>query len=200
MKDLCLHGRVLWGGQHSGPGFLNGSGGQDGLSTHVRGVFVNFNQTERGIVLLRIAVGLWLLHTVMSQIAWLPFPWASPEWSRTMVSALASAAQIHPLGWVRGVLETVLIPNTPVIAGLDVLLRLVAGISLVLGLLTVLGSGLGLISSLLYWLVFFPSGSAYLGLYGLITLSCLIFMLARAGRSWGLDALLSAISPRALLW
>jgi uncharacterized membrane protein YphA (DoxX/SURF4 family) len=161
---------------------------------------MNPQQAIRALSLLRIAVGLWLLHSALSHLVWLPYPWATPGWMDTLARQLELAAQSHPIPGVKGLIATVFYPNTPTLAGLDVLLKLAAGVSLTLGAFTVLGSLLALAISLSYLVLFGHVSDLTLGLYGLLTLNTVLFLLTRAGRAWGVDALLATVKGRALFW
>ena len=117
-----------------------------------------------------------------------------------LAEQLTNAANTHPVVSIRTLILDVLLPNIALIAGLDVLLKLAAGVSLAFGALTVLGGLLALTVSLFYLLLLLHLGEMVVGLYGLLSICALVFMLTRAGRAWGLDTVLASVKDRALFW
>lgn len=158
------------------------------------------HQAERALALLRIAVGLWLLRTAMGTLVWTPWPWASPLWVQAVADTLAQHAFNHPAIWVRYMLQQFLLPNVDVYAGMMVNLHLLAGLSLTLGLLVPPGALLGLVYAGLHLLLGHYQGDVTLGYYAFQVVAMVLFIVARAGRMWGVDAVLAHIRSSAWLW
>jgi len=157
-------------------------------------------QAERGLALLRIVVGLWLLRSALSHLVWTPWPWAADAWVYTVTADLAGHALDHPSFWVRYFIQQALLPNAEVYVGLSVVLELLAGISLTFGLLTVPGALLAALLALAGGILTHYQGNVLLGFYLMQGAAALVFLFTRAGRRWGFDAFLAGIKARALLW
>ena len=150
--------------------------------------------------MLRMFYGAWLLRGVFSHVVWHPWPWISKLGVILSADALAGHALGHPWGWVRSVIQQVLLPHPELHAGGVLVLSLAAGISLTFGLLT----GPGILAALLLL-----GHDSLLGFYGAEPLPTLlafrgvllaVLLLTRAGRYWGVDALLSRGKPDSWLW
>lgn len=157
-------------------------------------------QANRGLAVLRIVLGVWLLREAMAHMAWAVGPWAAPAWVNALSAALAEQALTHPALWARVLIQQILLPNVGLYAGITVVVQLVAGLSLTFGLLTVAGGVLALLLGLLQGALTYHTGQAVLGYYLLLCLLAAVLALTRAGRQWGLDALLAGMRSRAWLW
>lgn len=161
---------------------------------------MGLQQAERGMALLRIVVGIWMLHSALSHLVWTPWPWAAGYWVQSVTGQLAQYALNHPSFWVRYFVQQALLPNASLYAGVTTVLELLAGISLTFGLLTLPGALVAVLLSLIGGILTHYLGSALLGFYlfqGTVALACLF---TRAGRRWGFDAFLAGIKSRSLLW
>jgi len=157
-------------------------------------------QAQRGIALLRIVVGVWILHSALSHLMWTPWPWATPYWVQVVTSGLAQQALDHPSFWVRYFIQQALLPNAEIYVGSTVVLELLAGISLTFGLFTVPG---GLIAALLALgggILTHYQSDFLAGFYLIQGTAALVFLFTRAGRRWGIDSVLAGIKARSLLW
>lgn len=161
---------------------------------------MGMHQAERGVALLRIFSGVWLLRAALAHLAWTPWPWASPAWVQAVADQLAGHALRHPSFWVRYLIQQVLLPHVGVTAGLSVDIELLAGLSLALGAFTLVGALLGLLIALCQGVLLHYLGDAYLGFALLQGLVMVIVFITRAGRRWGLDAVFSGLQSRSLLW
>jgi uncharacterized membrane protein YphA (DoxX/SURF4 family) len=157
-------------------------------------------QAQRGLVLLRIGLGIWFLRSVWANAAWEPWPRAAAGFKFWLADQMIQAAAGHPVYLVKRALDLTVVPYPGVFSAAVLLAHLIVGVSLALGLLTVLGALLALAMSLAFALVTFPLGQAVLGYHLLTALCALVFMMGRAGRSWGLDAGLARLMPRGRLW
>jgi hypothetical protein len=158
------------------------------------------HQAERGLALLRIFTGLWLLRLALPRIVWLPWPWGAPQWVQLSAEQLAAHALNHPAFWVRYLIQQMLLPHAGLYAGLSVDLVLLAGLSLAFGLFTVLGAALGCLIALGQGVLLYYLGDTALASALFLGVVCLILLFTRAGRRWGLDAALAGIKSRSLLW
>jgi hypothetical protein len=68
------------------------------------------------------------------------------------------------------------------------------------GLFTVLGAACGLVLVLGRLLLFYPLGGQDVVLDLLLVALLLVFLIARAGRRWGVDGLLARLRPTGRLW
>jgi uncharacterized membrane protein YphA (DoxX/SURF4 family) len=157
-------------------------------------------QAERGIALLRIVVGFWVLRSALSHLVWTPWPWAQAYWVQVATTELAQHALDHPTFWVRYLVQQALLPHAEAYVGTTVVLELLAGVSLTFGLLTVPGALLALLLSLAGGILTHYRGDLALGYHLIVAAAALVFLLTRAGRRWGFDSFLSGMKNRALLW
>jgi uncharacterized membrane protein YphA (DoxX/SURF4 family) len=158
------------------------------------------HQAQRGIALLRIVVGAWLLRSALSHLVWSPWPWATPYWVQVVTSGLAQHALDHPSFWVRYFIQQALLPNAEAYVGSTVVLELLAGVSLTFGLLTVPGAFIAALLALSGGLLTHYQSDFLAGFYLIQGTAALVFLFTRAGRRWGLDAVLMEIKSNALLW
>jgi uncharacterized membrane protein YphA (DoxX/SURF4 family) len=158
------------------------------------------HQAERGIALLRIVAGFWILRSALSHLIWTPWPWAAAYWVQFVSTDLARHALDHPSFWVRYFIQQALLPNAEVYAGISVVLELLAGISLTFGLLTVPGALIGALLALVGGILTHYQSDLSLGFYVLEGTACLVFLFTRAGRRWGFDSFLTGFKGRAVLW
>jgi hypothetical protein len=157
-------------------------------------------QAERGIALLRIVVGFWILRSALSHLIWTPWPWAADFWVQRVTTELAQHSLDHPSFWVRYFIQQALMPNAELYVGLSVVAELLAGVSLTFGLLTVPGAALALLLALVGGILTHYQGNLLLGFYLMEGTAALVFLFTRAGRRWGFDAFLAGIKSRAALW
>jgi len=158
------------------------------------------HQAERGVALLRIVVGFWILRTALSHLIWTPWPWAAGYWVQVVTTRLAEHALDHPSFWVRYFIQQALLPNAAAYAGVTVVLQLLAGISLTFGLLTVPGAFIAALLALVGGILTHYQGDVLLGFYLMQGVAAIVCMFTRAGRRWGFDAFLAGMKSRALLW
>lgn len=161
---------------------------------------MGIQQAERGIALLRIVVGFWLLRSALSHLVWTPWPWAAAYWVQVMTTELAQHSLDHPSFWVRYFIQQALLPNAEVYVGVTVVLELLAGISVLFGLLTVPGAALAALLALVGGVLAHYQGDLPLGYHLITGVAAVVFVVTRAGRRWGFDAFLAGLKSRSLLW
>lgn len=157
-------------------------------------------RATQGMALLRIVVGILLLHSALSHLAWAPMPVATFSWVQVLQTQLMAVAAVHPQLPVRDLVNGSLLPAVISLARGMALLELAAGLSLVPGLLTVLGAACGVVLVVARLFLFFPLGGPAVVLDLLLVALLLVFLIARAGRRWGLDGLLARLRPSSRLW
>ena len=156
---------------------------------------------ERWIAFLRLVVGGWFAKGALAKLtialAWgfLPLPAASDRWIGTMPKLLARYAAEDPFTGYRAFLLDTVIPSAPLFANLTALGEAFVGISLVAGLLTPLGAIVGLVLTLVYGLAVQHLSAGQLGFHVMLGAMMIVFLFARAGRTWGVDARLRAARP-----
>lgn len=159
---------------------------------------------ERGIVLLRIVVGLWFVKSFVTKlgVVWVgglvPLPGANPRWLAVMPKLLARYAEGNPIDAYRQFLVDTVLPNGRLFAHLTAVGETAVGIGLTLGLLTVLASAIGLCLVSVYGLATFWQGASQQGFHLLLATSLLVFIGVRAGREWGIDRWIVERRPRSL--
>jgi thiosulfate dehydrogenase [quinone] large subunit len=147
------------------------------------------------IAVLRIAVGAWFLKAVWTKLvlawAWgfVPYPAPSPRFLGFHPRRVAEFAAGNPVGWYKDFLESTVLPHATLFATLQSYGEVAVGLGLVLGLLTGLTALVGLFMTVNYGLATQWMTFGQQGFHLLLTTSMVIFLVARAGRCFGLDAL-----------
>ena len=160
---------------------------------------------DRWIAALRIVVGGWFAKGAVTKIAiglawgWLPVPGASQRWVGTMPKLLAKYAAENPIPSYRAFLLDSVIPNAVLYADLTALGETFVGLSLLAGLVTPLGALAGFALTIVYGLAVQHMSSGQLGFHVLLAALMTAFYFARAGRTWGVDAVLRERFPVAAL-
>jgi uncharacterized membrane protein YphA (DoxX/SURF4 family) len=158
---------------------------------------------ERWLAVLRIVIGCWFAKTVVTKVGMtlvggvIPLPGANARWTATMPKLLARYAAENPVPGYSSFIENTVIPHAGLFANLTALGELTVGICLTLGLLTVLGASVGLLLTIMYGLATQHMSPGQQGFHILLLVSMLAFIFARAGRVWGIDALLRRRWPGA---
>jgi len=159
------------------------------------------------IVLLRLVVGAWFVKAVWTKltIMWLwdavPYPAVSPRFIAFQPRRVAEFAAGNPLAWYRDFLETTVLPHATLFANLQTYGEIAVGLALVLGLFTGLAALVGLFLCVNYGLASQWMSFGQQGFHVLLVTSMLIFLGARAGRVWGVDAFLRRLAgSRARGW
>jgi thiosulfate dehydrogenase [quinone] large subunit len=148
------------------------------------------------IALLRVVVGAWFLKAVWTKVTFgfalgiIPYPTVSPRFLGFQPKRVAEFAAGNPVGWYKDFLEGTVVPNAALWATLQTFGEIAVGVGLVLGFLTGLASLVGLFLAVNYGLATQWMSFGQQGFHVLLTTSMVIFLAARAGRSWGLDRLI----------
>src|SRR6058998_758852 len=165
------------------------------------------NHAERWLVVLRVVVGVWFVKAVWTKFTlaflWdvVPYPAVSPRFLAFHPKRVAEFAAGNPVGWYKAFLEQTVLPQASLFATLQALGEVAVGVGLILGLLTGLTALVGLFLAVNYGLATQWMSFGQQGFHLLLTTSMIIFLIARAGRAWGIDALiLSRTSTGATRW
>ena len=156
---------------------------------------------DRAVAVLRIVVGAWFLKAVWTKLVLghaagvLPYPMVSPRFVAFHPKRVAEFAAGNPVGWYKDFLEHGVLPNASVYATLQAYGEVVVGIGLVLGLLTGLTALVGLFLAANYGLATQWMSFGQQGFHLLLITSMILFLLTRAGRTWGIDGWLLARAP-----
>jgi uncharacterized membrane protein YphA (DoxX/SURF4 family) len=151
----------------------------------------------RGLALaiIRAVVGGWFLKAAVFKLTleylwWLPYPTVTQRFINFLPKRLAEFASENPILWYRQFLTEIAIPNSPLFAFLEAFGEVGVGIGLTLGVLTSFSALVGLLMSINFflatqWMSFSQQG------FHIVLAACMLgFIIGRAGRAWGLDALI----------
>ncbi|HKC98534.1 MAG TPA: TQO small subunit DoxD [Methylomirabilota bacterium] len=150
-------------------------------------------RADHWIVLLRVVVGAWFVKAVWTKFSlaflWetIPYPTVSPRFLAFHPKRVAEFAAGNPVEWYKDFLEGTVLPNSRVFATLQTFGEAAVGLGLILGLLTGLTALVGLFLCLNYGLASQWMSFGQQGFHVLLVTSMLIFLFARAGRTWGID-------------
>ena len=157
---------------------------------------------DRWVVLLRIVVGVWFVKAVWTKFTlaflWdlIPYPAVSPRFVAFHPKRIAEFAAGNPVEWYKNFLEGTVLPNSKVFATLQTFGEAAVGLGLILGLVTGLTALVGLFLCLNYGLASQWMSFGQQGFHVLLVTSMIIFLCARAGRTWGLDGAILARGGR----
>ncbi len=159
------------------------------------------------IAILRVVVGIWFLKAVWTKLTIavafgiVPYPAVSSRFLAFQPKRVAEFAAGNPVAWYKEFLENTVVTHGKVWAMLQAYGEAAVGVGLVLGLLTGLCALVGLFLAVNYGLATQWMSFGQQGFHLLLTTSMIIFLIARAGRAWGIDALiLSRTSAGATRW
>ena len=154
---------------------------------------------DRAVALLRVVVGFWFVKAVWTKVTVgmaagvVPYPSVSPRFIAFHPKRVAEFAAGNPVLWYKDFLETTVLPHAALFATLQTFGEVVVGLGLVLGLFTRLAAVIGLLLSLNYGLATQWMSFGQQGFHLLLITSMIIFLVAGAGRVWGLDKLLRGL-------
>ena len=157
------------------------------------------------IAVLRLVVGAWFIKAVWTKLTLayvggvLPYPAVSPRFLAFHPKRVAEFAADNPVDWYKAFLQNTVLPHASLFATLQTYGEVVVGLGLILGLFTRLTAVIGLILSLNYGLATQWMTFGQQGFHLMLITSMIIFLVAGAGRAWGLDAVLLP-RLRALRW
>lgn len=156
------------------------------------------------IAVLRILVGLYFVKSVYTKLTIvlvggvLPVPAVSERWYAVMPKLVARQASENPILWYKDFLEHSVLGHVHLFANLTAWGETAVGIGLTLGLVTGLASLVGLVLVTAYGLATQWMSPGQLGFHLLLFALMLAFFATRAGRRWGLDALIARRPKSAL--
>jgi uncharacterized membrane protein YphA (DoxX/SURF4 family) len=151
------------------------------------------------IAVLRVVVGAWFLKAVWTKVTLVyiagvvPYPAVSARFLAFQPKRVAEFAADNPIAWYKDFLQDVVLPHASLFATLQTYGEVVVGLGLVLGLFTRLAAVIGLLLSLNYGLATQWMSFGQQGFHLLLITSMIIFLVAGAGRVWGLDKLLRGV-------
>jgi thiosulfate dehydrogenase (quinone) large subunit len=157
------------------------------------------------IALLRLVVGVWFIKAVWTKLTLaylggvIPYPAVSPRFLAFHPKRVAEFAADNPVEWYKAFLQNTVLPHAALFATLQTYGEVVVGLGLILGLFTRLTAVIGLVLALNYGLATQWMTFGQQGFHLLLITSMVIFLVAGAGRTWGLDAVLLP-RLRALRW
>lgn len=172
----------------------------ESLSTTAR-----MRRPDAGLAALRIVVGVWFAKSLAAKLTWtlwagmLPVPRVSDRWVNFLARRLAEYAGSDPPAWYKAFLLNTAIPHHTLFAHLTAIGEIAVGIGLTLGFLTVLASLGGLWLVVNYFIATLGLGFNQEGFHVLLIACMVLFILARAGRTWGLDGWLLRRRPTSRL-
>lgn len=152
---------------------------------------------SRGLALaiIRVIVGGWFLKAAFLKLTleylwWFPYPTVTQRFINFLPKRLAEFASENPVLWYQQFLTEICIPRATLFAFLESFGEVGVGIGLTLGLLTSFCSLVGLLMSINFFLATQWMGFSQQGFH-LVLAGCMLgFLIGRAGRAWGLDALI----------
>jgi thiosulfate dehydrogenase (quinone) large subunit len=157
------------------------------------------------IAVLRLVVGAWFIKAMWTKLTLayaggvVPYPAVSPRFLTFHPKRVAEFAADNPVDWYKAFLQNTVLPHASLFATLQTYGEVVVGLGLILGLFTRLTAVIGLVLSLNYGLATQWMTFGQQGFHLLLITSMVIFLVAGAGRKWGLDAVLLP-RLRALRW
>lgn len=157
------------------------------------------------LAVLRVAVGLYFVKTLATKMTIvlaggvLPVPTVSDRWLTTMPKIVAKQASENPIAFYKQFLEQVVLTHSDVFAHLTAWGETVAGLGLTLGLCTGLAALVGLVLVTNYGLATQWMSPGQQGFHLLLFTLMVVFFFSRAGRRWGLDAVIAARKPASWL-
>jgi thiosulfate dehydrogenase (quinone) large subunit len=166
---------------------------------------VGMSRPDRWLALLRIVVGLYFVKSLVTKMSIvtvagiLPVPVVSERWLGVMPKIVARQASENPLAFYKQFLEGTVLPHSNLFAQLTAWGETVTGLGLTLGLLTGLASLVGLVLVINYGLATQWMSPGQQGFHLVLSFLMLAFLLARAGRTWGLDRWIARRKPGSLL-
>jgi uncharacterized membrane protein YphA (DoxX/SURF4 family) len=152
---------------------------------------------SRGLALaiVRVTVGGWFLKAAflkltLEPLGWVSYPTVTQRFINFLPKRLAEFASENPVLWYQQFLNETAIPHATLFAFLEAFGEVGVGLGLTLGLFTSFSALVGLLMSINFllatqWMSFSQQG------FHIVLAACMLaFLIGRAGRSWGLDALL----------
>ena len=166
---------------------------------------VTMAHPDKWIAFLRIVLGLYFVKSLITKMSivfiggFLPVPAVSERWIGVMPKIVEKQAAENPIASYKQFLEGTVLTHPELFANLTAWGETAVGLGLTLGLLTGLSSLVGLVLVTNYGLATQWMSPGQQGFHLVLFALMLTFLMARAGRVWGLDARIAAASPDSLL-
>jgi uncharacterized membrane protein YphA (DoxX/SURF4 family) len=166
---------------------------------------VTMAHPDKWLAFLRIVVGLYFVKSLITKMSivfiggFLPVPAVSERWIGVMPKIVAKQAVENPIASYKQFLEGTVLTHPELFANLTGWGETAVGLGLTLGLLTGLSSLVGLVLVTNYGLATQWMSPGQQGFHLVLFALMLTFLMARAGRVWGLDARIAAASSDSLL-
>jgi thiosulfate dehydrogenase [quinone] large subunit len=158
------------------------------------------------IAVLRVVVGTWFLKAVWTKLTLgfvhgvVPYPAVSPRFLGFHPKRVAEFAAGNPVDWYKHFLEGTVLGQAKLWAVLQTYGEVAVGLGLVLGLVTGLTALVGLFLTLNYGLATQWMSFGQQGFHVLLATSMIVFVGARAGRTWGIDGMILGRWERSPGW
>jgi uncharacterized membrane protein YphA (DoxX/SURF4 family) len=166
---------------------------------------IDMTRPSQWLAVLRILVGLYFVKSLVTKMTVvlaggvLPLPAVSDRWLSVMPKIVAKQASENPIAFYKNFLEQTVLTHSNVFAHLTAWGETVAGLGLTLGFCTGLAALVGLVLVTNYGLATQWMSSGQQGFHLVLFALMVAFFFARAGRRWGLDAVIAARKPTTLL-
>lgn len=166
---------------------------------------VDMSRPSEWLAILRILVGLYFVKSLVTKMTVilaggvLPFPAVSDRWLSMMPKIVAKQASENPIVFYKHFLEQTVLTHSDLFAHLTAWGETIVGLGLTLGLCTGLASLVGLVLVTNYGLATQWMSPGQQGFHFVLFGLMVAFFWARAGRRWGLDAVVAARKPAARL-
>lgn len=166
---------------------------------------IDMTRPSQWLAVLRILVGLYFVKSLVTKMTVvlaggvLPLPAVSDRWLSVMPKIVAKQASENPIAFYKNFLEQTVLIHSNFFAHLTAWGETVAGLGLTLGFCTGLAALVGLLLVTNYGLATQWMSSGQQGFHLVLFALMVAFFFARAGRRWGLDAVIAARKPTTLL-
>ena len=157
------------------------------------------------LAVLRIVIGLYFAKAVLTKMTIvlvggvLPVPAVQDRWMSVMPTIVAKQAAGNPLALYKHFLEETVLTHSDLFAHLTAWGEVITGVGLTLGLLTGVASLVGLLLVINYGLATQWMSPGQQGFHLVLVALMIVFLFARPGRPWGLDAWLATNKPKSPL-
>jgi len=166
---------------------------------------VTMAHPARWLAVIRIVIGLYFGKAMVTKMTismaggFLPFPAVQDRWISVMPMIVANQAAGNPIRFYKDFLEGTVLAHSSLFAHLTAWGEVVVGVGLTLGLLSGVASLTGLVLVINYGLATQWMSPGQQGFHLVLVALMATFFLARAGRTWGLDARLATRNPESIL-
>jgi uncharacterized membrane protein YphA (DoxX/SURF4 family) len=156
----------------------------------------SMSHPDRWLAVLRIVVGLYFAKAFVTKLGIvmvggvIPLPGATDRWISTMPKIVSKQAADNPILFYKQFLENTVLTHPKTFAHLTAIGETITGLGLTLGLFTGIASLVGLLLVTNYGLATQWMSAGQQGFHIVLFALMVAFFGARAGRTWGLDALL----------